>query len=236
MTKADLFFDAIEQYPPTSIKNRQVILFRYVDDKMDFFAGLFGGLSSSMPIGPINLILLEMASRRSLAAFAFVFGVILADGLLAGLSLWGSIHLLLKPSVALALGAACASLMLIYGVLSWKAKPAASVPKVSTVMAPAAVLGFGLCVLNPLFTVFWVSYILGYKEMFTIYSIGIPGFVGGLVTGDLIWFTVIGFIAIRFLSERSPLILSRLRRATSVIILLFAAYLFSVVVSRAFDI
>ncbi len=206
---------------------------------MDFFAGLFGGLSSSMPIGPINLILLDMASRRSPAAPAFVFGVCLADGLLAGLTLWGSLHIILKPSIALALGAVCAGLLLIYGVLSWRAKPTTDVAKTShatKVMAPAALLGFGLCIFNPLFTLFWFSYILGYKEMFAISSVGIPGFVSGLVTGDLIWFTVIGFIAIRYISQKGPSVLNRLRRGTSIVVLLFSAYLFSVVLFRAFDI
>ena len=202
---------------------------------MDFIAGLVGGISSSMPIGPINLILLDMASRRSLAAPAFVSGVCLADGLLAGLTLWGALHILLEPKVALALAAVCASLLLIYGVISWKAKPTVNAPHISTVMVPAA-LGFSLCIFNPLFTVFWISYILGYKEIFAVSSVGIPDFVGGLITGDLIWFAVIGFIGVRFLSKKSPLVLNRLRRATSVIVLMFSAYLFSVVVVRVFDV
>ena len=142
-------------------------------------------------------------------------------------------------SKTLALGAVCASLLLIYGVLSWRAMPATDLPKAShasKVMAPAALLGFGLCIFNPLFTLFWFSYILGYKEMFAISSVGIPGFVSGLVTGDLIWFTVIGFIAIRYLSQRSPSVLNRLRRGTSIMVILFSAYLFSVVISRAFNV
>ena len=121
---------------------------------MDFFAGLLGGLSSSMPIGPINLMLLDMASRRSVAAPAFVLGVCLADGLLASLTLWGSLYILLEPNVALILGLICASLMFIYGVMSWQAKPAANTPQAPTVMVSTAMLGFGICILNPLFAVF----------------------------------------------------------------------------------
>jgi len=203
---------------------------------MDFFAGLLGGLSSSMPIGPINLMLLDMASRRSVAAPAFVLGVCLADSLLASLTLWGSLYILLEPNVALILGLICASLMFIYGVMSWQTKPAANTPQAPTVMVSTAMLGFGLCILNPLFAVFWLSYIVSYKEVFAVSSVGIPGFVSGLVIGDLIWFSVIAFIAIRYISQRNLHVLNRLRRATSIGILLFSAYLFSVVLRHAFEV
>jgi threonine/homoserine/homoserine lactone efflux protein len=209
---------------------------------MDFFAGLLGGLSSSMPIGPINLMLLDMASRRSVAAPAFVLGVCLADGLLASLTLWGSLYILLEPNVALILGLTCAGLMFVYGVMSWRAKPASNIPQAPQalnapkVMVSTALLGFGLCILNPLFSVFWLSYIVSYKEVFAVSSVGMPGFVSGLVIGDLIWFSVIAFIAIRYISQRSPHVLNRLRRATSIVILLFSAYLFSVVLRHAFEV
>ena len=203
---------------------------------MDFFAGLLGGLSSSMPIGPINLMLLDMASRRSVAAPAFVLGVCLADSLLASLTLWGSLYILLEPNVALILGLICASLMFIYGVMSWQTKPAANTPQAPTVMVSTAMLGFGLCILNPLFAVFWLSYIVSYKEVFAVSSVGIPGFVSGLVIGDLIWFSVIAFIAIRYISQRNLHVLNRLRRAISIGILLFSAYLFSVVLRHAFEV
>ena len=192
---------------------------------MDFFAGLLGGLSSSMPIGPINLMLLDMASRRSVAAPAFVLGVCLADSLLASLTLWGSLYILLEPNVALILGLICASLMFIYGVMSWQTKPAANTPQAPTVMVSTAMLGFGLCILNPLFAVFWLSYIVSYKEVFAVSSVGIPGFVSGLVIGDLIWFSVIAFIAIRYISQRNLHVLNRLRRAISIGILLFSLFL-----------
>ena len=203
---------------------------------MDFFAGLLGGLSSSMPIGPINLMLLDMASRRSVAAPAFVLGVCLADSLLASLTLWGSLYILLEPNVALILGLICASLMFIYGVMSWQTKPAANTPQAPTVMVSTAMLGFGLCILNPLFAVFWLSYIVSYKEVFAVSSVGIPGFVSGLVIGDLIWFSVIAFIAIRYISQRNLHVLNRLRRAISIGILLFSAYLFSVILRHAFEV
>jgi arginine exporter protein ArgO len=203
---------------------------------MDFFAGLLGGLSSSMPIGPINLMLLDMASRRSVAAPAFVLGVCLADSLLASLTLWGSLYILLEPNVALILGLICASLMFIYGVMSWQAKPAANTPQAPTVMVSTAMLGFGICILNPLFAVFWLSYIVSYKEVFAVSSVGIPGFVSGLVIGDLIWFSVIAFIAIRYISQRNLHVLNRLRRAISIGILLFSAYLFSVILRHAFEV
>jgi threonine/homoserine/homoserine lactone efflux protein len=203
---------------------------------MGFLAGLVGGVSSSMPIGPINLILIGMASRPNRAMVAFVFGVCLADGTLAALSTWGSLHILLAPGVATALGAVCASLMLAYGAMSWRAKPPAGTPRDATGMLRAAGLGFALCILNPLFSLFWISYIMGFREAFAMTSIGIPGFVGGVVAGDLIWFTAVALVAARLLSRRGPRFLDRMRRVTSVIILLFSGYLFSVVLFRGFDV
>jgi threonine/homoserine/homoserine lactone efflux protein len=201
---------------------------------MTFAAGFVGGVLSSMPFGPINLILVDLVSRRHFAKLlAFLAGVILGDALVAAACLWGLVRVDPDPHVALALGAGCAAILLVYAVSSWRTTPRIGGPSEPASIARSAALGFSFCFFNPLFALFWLSFIAGYRELFEVEAVPAPAFLSGLVVGDVVWFTAVGAVALAVVRNRGERFLLRLRRATSVGILGCALVLMAAVVKRA---
>lgn len=201
---------------------------------MTFAAGFVGGVLSSMPFGPINLILVDLVSRRHFAKlFAFLAGVIVGDTLVAAACLWGLVRVDPDPHVALALGAGCAAILFVYAVSSWRSSPRVSVPSEPASIARSAALGFSFCFFNPLFALFWLSFIAGYRELFEVEAVPAPAFLSGLVVGDVIWFAAVGAVALAVVRNRGERFLVRLRKATSVGILGCALVLMAAVVKRA---
>jgi threonine/homoserine/homoserine lactone efflux protein len=202
---------------------------------MSFAAGLVGGVLSSMPFGPINLILVDLVSRRHLAKLvAFLAGVIMGDALVAAASLWGLVHVDPDPRVALALGAGCAAILFVYAVSSWRSSPGQTVRREPASILRSAGLGFSLCFFNPLFALFWVSFIAGYRELFEVDAVSAPAFLSGMVIGDVLWFAVVGAGATAVMRNRGETFLVRLRQATSLGILGCSFLLMAAVVKRAF--
>lgn len=202
---------------------------------MTFAAGFVGGVLSSMPFGPINLILVDLVSRRHFAKLlAFLAGVILGDTLVAAACLWGLVRVDPDPHVALALGAGCAAILLVYAVSSWRTTtPRTGVPSEPASIARSAALGFSFCFFNPLFALFWLSFIAGYRELFEVEAVPAPAFLSGLVVGDVVWFAAVGAVALAVVRNRGERFLVRLRKATSVGILGCALVLIAAVVKRA---
>jgi threonine/homoserine/homoserine lactone efflux protein len=202
---------------------------------MSFGAGLVGGMLSSMPFGPINLILVDLVSRRHFArVLAFLAGVILGDGLVAAASLWGLVRVDPDPWVALVLGGGCAAILFVYAVASWRSSSSrVGVPSPPASILQSAALGFSFCFFNPLFALFWVSFIAGYRELFDVDVISAPAFVSGMVIGDLVWFAVVGAGAMAVMRNRGETFLIRLRQATSLGILGCSFLLMVAVVKRA---
>jgi len=201
---------------------------------MTFAAGFVGGVLSSMPFGPINLILVDLVSRRHHAKLlAFLAGVILGDTLVAAACLWGLVRADPYPHVALALGAGCAAILFVYAVSSWQTTPRVGVPSEPASIARSAALGFSFCFFNPLFALFWLSFIAGYRELFEVEAVPAPAFLSGLVVGDVLWFAAVGAVALAVVRNRGERFLLRLRKATSVGILGCALVLMAAVVKRA---
>ncbi len=187
---------------------------------MIFAAGLVGGVLSSMPFGPINLILVDLVSRRHFAKLlAFLAGVILGDGLVAAASLWGLVRVDPDPWVALALGAACAAILFVYAVSSWRSSPGVAACSAPASILRSAALGFSFCFFNPLFALFWISFIAGYRELFEVDAVSAPAFLSGMVIGDLLWFAIVGAGAMAVMRNRGETFLIRLRQVTSLGIL-----------------
>jgi threonine/homoserine/homoserine lactone efflux protein len=201
---------------------------------MTFAAGFVGGVLSSMPFGPINLILVDLISRRHFAKLvAFLAGVILGDTLVAAACLWGLVRVDPDPHVALALGAGCAAILFVYAVSSWRSTPRVGMSSEPASIARSAALGFSFCFFNPLFALFWLSFIAGYRELFEVEAVPAPAFLSGLVVGDVVWFAAVGAVALAVVRNRGERFLVRLRRATSVGILGCALVLMAAVVKRA---
>jgi threonine/homoserine/homoserine lactone efflux protein len=200
---------------------------------MSFGAGLVGGVLSSMPFGPINLILVDLVSRRHVAKLlAFLAGVILGDVLVAAAGLWGLVQVDPDPRVALALGAGCAAILFAYAVSSWRSPRLGPRSEPASIVRSAA-LGFSFCFFNPLFALFWVSFIAGYRELLGVDAVSAPGFLSGLVLGDALWFSVVALAATAVMRNRGETFLIRLRQATSLGILGCSFLLMAAVVKRA---
>ena len=201
---------------------------------MTFAAGFVGGVLSSMPFGPINLNQVDLVSRRHHAKLlAFLAGVILGDTLVAAACLWGLVRIDPDPHVALALGGGCAAILFVYAVSSWRSSPRIGVPTEPASIARSAALGFSFCFFNPLFALFWLSFIAGYRELFEVEAVPAPAFLSGLVIGDMVWFAAVGAVALAVVRNRGERFLVRLRKATSVGILGCAIFLMAAVVKRA---
>jgi threonine/homoserine/homoserine lactone efflux protein len=202
---------------------------------MSFGAGLVGGVLSSMPFGPINLILVDLVSRRHFARLlVFLAGVILGDTLVAAASLWGLVRVDPDPRVALALGAGCAAILFVYAVSSWRSSSLrVGVPSPPASILRSAALGFSFCFFNPLFALFWMSFIAGYRELFEVEAMSAPGFLSGLVVGDALWFGAVGAVATAMVRNKGERFLVRLRQATSLGILGCSFLLMVAVVKRA---
>ena len=201
---------------------------------MTFGAGLVGGVLSSMPFGPINLILVDLVSRRHFAKLiAFLAGVIVGDTLVAAACLWGLLHVDPDPRVALALGAGCAAILFVYAVASWRTSPQIGAPSAPASIVRSAALGFSFCFFNPLFALFWLSFIAGYRELFEVEVVPAPAFLSGVVVGDVLWFGAVGAVASAVIRNRGERFLVRLRKATSLGILGCSFLLMAAVVKRA---
>ena len=100
-------------------------------------------------------------------------------------------------------------------------------------IARSAALGFSFCFFNPLFALFWLSFIAGYRELFEVEAVPAPAFLSGLVIGDVVWFAAVGAVALAVVRNRGERFLVRLRKATSVGILGCAIFLMAAVVKRA---
>lgn len=165
---------------------------------------LFGFLSST-PIGPINLWLLAIASKQGMrASIAFVFGVVLADLLVAATALWGT-HVLVWTKVqASGFQIACAVLFIIFGLLLMFRSTAKwfepSVDPTASRYDRNFGSGFILCALNPGFLIFWTSAI-GVLQKSSNLPLTLESgvlFLSGVAIGDCVWFSVLTQIARRW--------------------------------------
>lgn len=197
---------------------------------MDFLAGALGGLFSSMPIGPINLIALDLVARgRARALAAFLAGVIGADLILAALSLWGFSLFDLSERGARALGAVSALILVFYAVSSWRSS---SNPSDGPSRARASfATGFLFCLLNPLFLLFWVSYVGAFAERAGAQALP-ETFLPGVLAGDLLWFGGFAWVATRLVRGRGPEIHARIRRFSSAGIMVFSFGLLFVIFGK----
>lgn len=201
---------------------------------MDFGAGLGGGFLSSMPLGPINLIVIDLVSRRvTRALLVFLLGVIAADASVATVTWWGVQALAPEPRVALALAGACALVLMVYAASSWRSS-AHPIERPAGPPWRMGAVGFSLCVLNPLIAVFWVTYAASYAELFAREHVLAPAFVAGIVLGDVLWFGLIAWLATHMMRNRGPVFLVRLRKATALGIFGCALYLLMEVGKRVF--
>lgn len=203
---------------------------------MFFAIGVAAGALTGVPIGPVNVAVIDAAYRHTLRrAVAVGFGGALADGLYAALGVLGVSPLLRNyPSVPPILYAISGVVLLIYGFLTARSQPVAPATPASnepaasesTVMRRELWSGFSvgaaLIILNPAAIVTWVV-IMGsiIPDGGTVDGIACAI---GVSIGSFGWFSLVAYLTQKgrqVLGEKAAWI----PRVVGIALMLYAAYL-----------
>jgi L-lysine exporter family protein LysE/ArgO len=170
---------------------------------MFFLIGVAAGALTGVPIGPVNVAVIDAAYRHTMRrAIAVGLGGSIADGLYAGLGVMGVTPILRTyPSIPPILYAVSGVVLLIYGFLTARTQavaPAAAEPSSSESTAmrkemwSGFTVGLALIILNPAAVVTWVV-IMG--------SIIPDGTTGeglacalGVMVGSFAWFALVAYL------------------------------------------
>jgi putative LysE/RhtB family amino acid efflux pump len=161
------------------------------------------GALTGVPIGPVNVAVIDAAYRHNLLrAVAVGFGGAFADGLYALLGIMGVGPILDRnPGVPPILYAVSGVVLVIYGALTIRSQPVNASPDASDKPKPTGgqhilagfTLGVALIVLNPAAIVTWVvivgSFMVGVSPAEGI------GAVIGISIGSFAWFCFVAYLA-----------------------------------------
>jgi L-lysine exporter family protein LysE/ArgO len=207
-------------------------------------AGFVCGLVVSVPVGPVNLTVINQALRRGFgAAFLMGVGAIFAEALYASLMLWGHSSILQTPrvfgiphqSIVLALRIAAVVVIAVLGIryLFFKAErldasEAAAEKLEDRWHHPRSFfLGFALTITNFMLVVVWATLItvVFAHEWVTPTLASRVICVVGVLLGGTVWFFVVAFFVSRAHRRVKTGTLTALVRACGVLFLIFAALL-----------
>jgi arginine exporter protein ArgO len=169
-----------------------------------FLIGMAIGALTGVPIGPVNVAVIDAAFRHTMRrAFAVGFGGAVADGIYAaagilGVGPWLTAH----PSVRAGLYVVSGIALLIYGILTARTQPVAAAPAdAQHVVAPSNEIWSGftvgalLIILNPAALLTWVVIVGSYLGDATRTE-GLGAAVG-VFFGSFAWFTLVAFLTHR---------------------------------------
>lgn len=169
-----------------------------------FLIGMAIGALTGVPIGPVNVAVIDAAFRHTMRrAFAVGFGGAVADGIYAaagilGVGPWLNAH----PSVRAGLYVVSGIALLIYGVLTARTQPVAAAPADTAHVAPAKneiwsgfTVGALLIILNPAALLTWVVIVGAYLGTAT--RIEGLGAAVGVFAGSLGWFVLVAWLTHR---------------------------------------
>ncbi len=167
-----------------------------------FLLGAFIGAVTGIPIGPVNVAVIDAAYRHTLRrAVAVGAGGAFGDGLYAILGILGMGRYLDKnPGVTPILYAVSGAVLLVYGVLTVRSKPIPAVTEVkqraedpSQEMWSGFMLGLALIILNPAAIVTWVVIVGSFIKGVSTWG-GISAALG-VVCGSFVWFSFVAYLA-----------------------------------------
>lgn len=166
------------------------------------FLGLLIGVLSGIPIGPVNVAVLDTAYRHTLRrAIAVCLGGAIGDGLYAMLGILGvGPYLDAHPSVPPVLYSVSGLILLAYGIVTVRSKPSPAVTEVkeradnpSYALWSGFVLGVVLILLNPAALVTWVIIIGSFMHGITTEQ-GIGATIG-IAMGSFVWFSMVAVLS-----------------------------------------
>lgn len=169
---------------------------------MFFLIGMFAGAATGIPIGPVNVAVIDAAYRHTLRrAIAVGLGGALADGLYAALGVLGVTPILNSyPSVPPILYLISGAVLLIYGFLTARSQPVApatadgSQAKIDPKgeFWPGFTVGLALIILNPAAIVTWVV-IMGQLIPESTIGNGVACALGVMI-GSFAWFALVAYL------------------------------------------
>ena len=196
--------------------------------------GVAAGALTGVPIGPVNVAVIDAAYRHTLRrAIAVGLGGAIADGLYAALGVLGVTPFLQKyPTVPPILYAISGVILLVYGFLTARSQPVApaaptDVPASESVamrreMWSGFSVGVALIILNPAAIVTWV-FIMGSIIPDATVTEGIACAIG-VVVGSFGWFALVAYLTQKgrqVLGEKAAWI----PRFVGIALMVYAAYL-----------
>lgn len=203
-------------------------------------AGVAIGISVAAPLGPVNLIVIRAALRRSmLIAFIAGLGAVVADVIFAAIAAYGvrSIESLVS-AYALPMTLAGGVLLVVIGIRTAR-KHATSSDLDAAEMASGRVMlrkfltTFALTITNP-------GALFGFLAIFgtlsAVLKLGIAPYrpllaVAGVTIGGIAWWLFLGFVVTRLKGKFTPAVLDRINRWTGVLI---AAFGFALLMNALF--
>ncbi len=168
-----------------------------------FLIGAAIGALTGVPIGPVNVAVIDAAYRHCLRrAIAVGLGGALGDGVYAFVGIVGVGPVLYNhPIIPPILYATSGVVLIVYGILTARSQPVNTAPDVEPEDQPTGgqhiaagfMLGVALIFLNPAALVTWVlivgSFMTGVTQMQGIAA------VIGISIGSFCWFTFVAFLS-----------------------------------------
>ncbi len=167
-----------------------------------FFIGAIIGALTGVPIGPVNVAVIDTAYRHTIRrAIAVGAGGALADGIYALVGVLGVGPILEQhPAIPPILYGVSGVVLIIYGVVTVRTRPAAAVgevksraPDPSSNIWSGFLLGVALIILNPAAIVTWVVIVGSFMTDLTAVE-GIAASIG-VAVGSFTWFTTVAYLA-----------------------------------------
>jgi threonine/homoserine/homoserine lactone efflux protein len=173
---------------------------------MFFLIGMAAGAATGIPIGPVNVAVIDASYRHTLRrAIAIGLGGALADGLYSALGVLGVTPVLRDyPSVPPIMYAVSGVVLLVYGFLTARSQPVAPVATQSDAPRPSDSVamrkefwsgfsvGLALIVLNPAAIVTWVV-IMGQIIPTGTRIEGLACAIGVMI-GSFSWFALVAYL------------------------------------------
>ncbi len=202
---------------------------------MFFAIGVAAGALTGVPIGPVNVAVIDAAYRHTFRrAFAVGLGGSIADGLYAALGVMGVTPILRTyPAVPPILYAISGVVLLIYGFITARTQvvaPATTEPDDSSKskkrkeMREGFMVGAALIILNPAAIVTWVV-IMGSIIPDGTTAEGLACAIGVMI-GSLAWFVLVAYLTQKgrqVLGEKAAWI----PRVVGFALMIYAVYLLS---------
>src|SRR6476620_773994 len=197
--------------------------------------GVLAGALTGVPIGPVNVAVIDAAYRHTLRrAIAVGFGGAIADCLYAGLGVLGVTPILRTyPSVLTVLYAVSGVVLMVYGFLTARSQPPAAAPTDAPHPEESGVhnrreirqgftVGVALILLNPAAVVTWVV-IMGSMIPDANTWEGIACAIGVFI-GSWSWFSLVAYLTQKgkhVLGDKAAWI----PRVVGILLMIYAVYL-----------